>query len=751
MRRADHNLTFPAWEQDGGRAWNGIRAVATPFVWIGDRLDAEQDRLALWLPVFLAVGIVLYFDQRMEPWPYLGASACAVVGLPLLVLRRYQAARLILAPMLATALGFAAAQYATARAPPVLTDLPFQATFVTGRITATETLPDGRRITLRQAELEPSHATLPRAIRIRLRAGDHTEMATGDLVRVRAMVRAIGAPVQPSGWDMQRDAFYSGLGASGYALGSVEVRERGPPVGPAGFMRHLAEAAAARIAAAIPGPTGQVAVGILIGSQTGIAPADMAAFRDSGLAHLLSVSGLHLAIVMGVTMMTGRFLLALSEYATLYWPTRAIAAVFALAVGAFYTVLTGAQVPTMRCFLMGCLITLALLAGRRPISLRGLALAAVLLMLLEPWQVLGASMQMSFSAVLAMIAGFEALRPWLSGLSRLGWWRKALLFVVGLMTSSLLAGTATLPFGAYHFGRVQLYYVLSNMVGVPLTSVLVMPAGMLALPLMLVGWEWLPLVVVRWGIEATLWIARLVAGLPAATLGVPNMTPWGIAILALGMIWLALWSGRIRWLGVPLILVGIASPMFSRPPDILVSHDGRMIAVRTSEGVYVQQSQGGSTFVRNAWLHHWGEDHAEKLPATGEAAGGAIRCEKSGCWLRPRPDAPAAYLARWADRVGDCAGIGVIVSAEPARGLCARPWPALVDRFTVWRDGPAAIWLEPDGPRILTDRADRGARPWVPPPPTPRVRPPPNLPVAPTEGGPGTQRRESSLDPVVEE
>ncbi len=716
-----------------------------------DGVERQRDRLVLWLPVFLAIGVLAYYQPLQEPWPWLGAVCAASVGVPLLALWRHDLIRLALTPFLATTIGFTAAQVATARAPPLATTLPWQATIVTGAIRAIDILPEGRRLTLAHPVLDKAAEPLPRSVRVRLRPTDQTVLVTGDTVRVRAMVRPIGAPVLPGGWDMQRETFYSGLGSSGYALGPVEVLSHDTPSGLAGWLRHLAEAASARIAAAIPGPSGQVAVGILIGSQTGIARADMAAFRDSGLAHVLSVSGLHLAIVLGVTMMVARFLLALSEYATLHWPSRAVAAVIALGVGGFYTGLTGSQIPTVRCFLMACLFTVALLAGRRVVSLRGLAAAAALVVLVEPWQVLGASLQMSFSAVLALIAGFEALRPWLNQGGRQGWHRKSVLFVLGLMASSLLAGTATLPFGAYHFGRIQLYYALSNMVGVPLTSVLVMPAGMLALLLMPLHLEWIALIPVRWGIEATLWVAHFTASLPAATVLVPHMAPWGLAVLAFGMAWLGLWVGRGRLLGVPLMLLGLLTPLLVRPPDILVSGDARLIAARTAHGVYLQQVQGGSAFLREAWLHHWGADQATKLPPAGEVAVGTIRCEKPGCFLRLRPDAPAAYLARVAEPIRDCAGIGVIVSAEPARGLCPRPWPALVDRFTVWRDGPTAIWLEPDGARVLTDRAHRGARPWVPPPPTPRVRPPPKLPVAPTEAGPGTERRESSHESPPEE
>lgn len=428
---------------------------------------------------------MLYFAPRVEPWPWAGAVALGALGLGLALTWRFHPARALISPVFCLALGFAAAQLATARAPPLLEDLPSSAVLVTGVVAGIDTLPEGHRVLLRQAVLDPKDIRLSRLVRVRLRVADTTVISTGDTLWVRAILRPIGGPTHPGGWDMRREAFFTGLGASGYALATAELLRHAPPTGLMGVPIVWVERAAARITAAIPGLAGPIAVGVLVGRQTGIAPGDMAAFRDSGLAHILSVSGLHLAIVIGMATMLARWALALSEHASLFWPTRAIAALFALAMGTVYTVFTGWQVPTVRGLLMACLITVGLLTGRRVISLRTLGLVLVFIVLTAPWQILGASMQMSFAAVLALIAGFEALRP----RQPLTWAGRARVCTVGLCMSSVLAGTATLPFGAYHFGRVQIYYVLSKLVGVPLTTVLVMPAGILALPLMPLGWE----------------------------------------------------------------------------------------------------------------------------------------------------------------------------------------------------------------------------------------------------------------------
>jgi competence protein ComEC len=178
-----------------------------------------------------------------------------------------------------------------------------------------------------------------------------------------------------------------------------------------------------------------------------------------------------------------------------------------------------------------------------------------------------------------------------------------------------------------------------------------------------------------------------------------------------------------------MLVLGVLSPVFERPPDILVSSDARLIGVRTADGVFVQQMPGADKFTLEAWEVFWASGKPGKL----EAAGDAVSCVQGACLLRPRPESASALLVRGAEHPPWCAEVAVMLSAEPARGLCPRPWPRLVDRFTVWRRGSHAIWLEPDGVRILSDQEERGTRPWIPipvprnrqaePPPPPRGKP----------------------------
>ncbi len=459
-------------------------------------LAAERARLAPWLAVALGAGVLAYFGLGQEP-----PRAALWLAPPLLALALWVAAR---RPMLgwlcgllgAAALGFAAALWHAAHQPPT-PDLPRGATIITARVVAVELLPEGQRLTLEAPRLDGG-APLERHLRIRLRAEDPARPRPGDLVRIRALVRPPAAPAYPGAWDFQRAAWFSGLAGSGFALGRVEVTP-GEAGGPA-LAGRRAEIEA-RVVAAVPGPAGAVAAALLTGGQSAIPAADLAAMRDSGLAHLLSVSGLHITIVMGLSFGLLRLWLALVPFLAMRLPGKAIAAVGALAVGGLYLMLTGSQVPMQRSFAMAALATLALLTGRRALSLRAWALAAAAVLLAQPAAILGPSFQMSFAAVLALIAGWEWLRPRLpkAGPGPARWRRRLALATFGIIATSVLAGLATTPVGLHHFGRLQLYGVAANALAVPVTSLLVMPAGMAAVALMPFGLEELVLAPMGWG------------------------------------------------------------------------------------------------------------------------------------------------------------------------------------------------------------------------------------------------------------
>ncbi len=691
-------------------------AVARLSTALADWAAAERGRFALWLPLCMAAGAALYLLLTAEPPWWIGPAACASATALALLTRRLALVRAFAAVTLAASLGFASGQWATWHAAPLL-DVPPRAVIVSGTVRAVEALPQGARVTLEAPVLTTTEGSAPksgRLVRIRLHRGDTLRPETGDRLRVRALLMRPSPPSYPGAWDLQRDDFFSGMGAYGFALNQAVLESHAAPAGPAAWLQRVREAIAGRVAGVLAGPEAAIATTLLTGSTSAVPAADKQAFRDSGLAHLLAIAGLHIGIVMGLVFGAVRLGLALSERAALHWPCKAIAALASLGAGAFYMALTGAHVPIMRSFAMACLFTVAVLAGRRAFSLRGWALAMAALVLLAPDAVLGVSFQMSFSAVLALIAGYDALRPWLRRLrGEGGFGRRLLSHIVALALTSALAGTASAPFAAYHFGRVQLYFVLANMIAVPLTALWIMPLGLLSLALMPLHAEALALAPMGWGVDAVLWIAREVAALPEATIGVPHTPGWGLALVALGGAWLGLWRGRTRLAGVPVLAAGLLSALWVMPPDLLVSPDARLIGLRTPEGVFVQSGRGADKFTREAWEQFWAAGPAQPMPEVGMAAGGALACDTASCRWTGR-GGRLVIVARAPPGPEACAA-AMVMAAQPVRLRCPVAVP-VIDRFSVWREGAYAVWVGAAGVRAVSEQMVRGDRPWAPPP-----------------------------------
>ncbi|MBV9749177.1 MAG: ComEC family DNA internalization-related competence protein, partial [Acetobacteraceae bacterium] len=296
-------------------------------------LAAEQGRLAPWIAVLMGAGVLLYFALRQEPPPWVGFAAVAAGVAACAAGWRSLEGRVLGLAVLATAAGFLAAQAATWRALPVEA-LPRRAVVVTAQVEAVEALPEGeRRVVLGEVQVAPDAAPLARTFRLRLDPDDSAPLAVGARVRVRLLLRPPMPPAYPGAWDVQRDAFFAGQGGSARALGDVVVLDPAPARGVARWWQGVRERVGNRVRAALPGAVGAVAATLLTGEQAAIPAADRAAFRDSGLAHLLAVAGLHIGIVMGLAFGVTRRALALSERAALHWPCKALAAGAALAVG----------------------------------------------------------------------------------------------------------------------------------------------------------------------------------------------------------------------------------------------------------------------------------------------------------------------------------------------------------------------------------------------------------------------------------
>ncbi|HUK60417.1 MAG TPA: ComEC/Rec2 family competence protein [Stellaceae bacterium] len=429
--------------------------------WLGDAVRAERARWPLWLPVFLGCGIGTYFWLPEEPVPWLGPVVALLAAVQ--VWRMWRRGRVAFTASAAVAFvfGFAAAQVqSTLVAAPVLQKRLGPVT-VEGRLESVDPLPEGARLVIGRLSIEGlAPEATPARVRVRLRKDDAAAIP-GAWLRLTAMLMPPPAPVLPGSFDFERRAWFDRLGAVGYALGAP--RWEAPP-GEAGAaswrvaLQALRAEVSERVRHALPGERGAIAAALITGDTHAIPPADADAFRNAGLAHILVIAGLHMGMVAGIAFFALRAGMALVPRLALYHPTKKYAAASALALTFGYMLLSGATVSSRRAFAMIGLALLAVLVDRVSLSARAVALAAAAVMLMTPEAATGPSFQMSFAAVAALIACYEALRPRLSlWHAHAGALRRAGLYFFGIALTTIVTTLATMPFTIYHLGRKVIF------------------------------------------------------------------------------------------------------------------------------------------------------------------------------------------------------------------------------------------------------------------------------------------------------
>lgn len=710
------------------------RLTAPQFLaWLRAQALAERDRWALWAPVWFGLGIALYFLLPVEP-PLWTAPVVVAVLVPLAWVIRARPAGLVgvvVAGLVAG--GFGAAHWrAQAVAAPVL-KREIGPVWLTARVLNAQAQEGGLRLTLDRAVIERFTDPVPERLRVTVR-GQIEPPAVGSWVRVRAMLSPPAAPAAPGAFDFARFAWFQQLGAVGYSVSRPRAVEAPDANGGDGWgkavtlwLNGVRQTLTRRILDAVPGPAGAVAAALMTGERSAIPPEVDAAYRDSGLAHILSISGLHLALVAGIVFTGLRFLLALFERVALRYPIKKWAAVAALLATFAYMMLSGADVPTQRSFLMTSLVLLAVLADRNAISMRSVAWAALAVLLLLPESLLNAGFQMSFAAVAALIAAYEVIGTRLSASGDRGPVRLVGLYLAGAAATTLIAGLATAPFAAFHFGRFVDFGLVANVMAVPLASLWIMPWGVLAFLLMPFGLERLALWPMGQGVEVLNAIAAKVASWPGAVSLIPAMPDWALGAVALGGLWLCVWRRRWRLLGLAPLAFATASPFMSPPPDLLIHPDGQTAVTMADGGLAIG---GGAGIVAETWLRRAGQKEALPWPgdrnivegrggrltrrgarAPAVSADGRLRCDAIGCAYRT--DGWVVALPRDAPAVDeDCRTADLLLATVPVRGRC----PAarlVVDRWDLNRDGAHAVWLGRNRIRVENVGTSRGRRLWT--------------------------------------
>jgi len=672
----------------------------------------QRERWALWVPVFIAAGVGFYFSLRVEPPLWIPPALLLILSFFVLPFRSRRAAVILWLPLFLAALGFAAASFHTWRiASPVLERKTYPLT-VTGRVASVETLPgDARRVVLDKLSFDAAdrlpQQRMPAAIRVKLKKDAQAPRA-GDIIRLRAMLLPLSPPVMPGAYDFQRHAFFKGIGATGFAVGEAEIVTPAPRRLFFESLRHILRQ---RINAAIADrDAAAVTRALLYGEEQDISKETYEVFRKAGIAHLIAISGLQVTLVTGFFFLLVRGGLAAIPYAALHWPLKKITALVAMCAAVFYMMLIGSSISAERSVIMVCIAMLAIMLDRDPFTLRLAAFTAAAILLFQPDSLFGPSFQLSFAAVVALIAFYESTRDfWRGNGEDRGFLKRLWLYILASLATTLVATLATAPIGLYHFLRTPLFPgLVANLVAVPLSSFVTLPASIAAAFLMPLGLESAPLKLAEWSVLAIIKTAEIAGNWPHALYHVDAWGKAALTLIVLGGLWLCIWRGALRWLGfIPVVAALCVIPLSPRA-DILVSESGKLFAVRDASGTLWMSPGRAGKFVRDAW--------AEREGGTGvalwDAEGSPISCDARAC-LFVSAGRTVSFVWRYEALLEDCAAADIVISNLYIKpGLCPQP-DFVVDRRALKHGGAHAFYFNGVSPPVRTVHAERGDRPWT--------------------------------------
>ncbi|MEK7265903.1 MAG: ComEC/Rec2 family competence protein [Pseudomonadota bacterium] len=680
---------------------------------IAEWADEEAARIGLWIPVALGAGAALYFLLKTEPSPFaapLLAMAAAAIGW------RWPARRT--APMLAAVFcaGFVAADLRTyiVAAPALTREISFVE--VEGRLVAIDEAPKMRRLLIETTKIDdlPTDET-PKKIRVSWR-GKEFNALPGDLIRMRASLSPPPRPAAPGGFDFARQLYFQRIGAVGFAVS--------PPVAVPETHRPFVQQARAgietmrvnlsrRIIASAPGDSGAIVAAVVTGKRGAISEEAQAAFRDAGLAHLLAISGLHMGLATGLIFFIVRALLALNETIALTMPIKKWAAGAALFSGVAYLMISGAAWSAQRALIMSSIFFIAIIADRRALSLRNVAIAAAVILILTPEAVLHPGFQMSFAAVTALIAAYEWSSRRLDPTRSFSAVARLRRYVLGIAATDTISAAATAPYSLYHFSRTANFGLAANIISIPLMGFWVMPAAIFALVLMPLGVDAPLWKLAAAGVDIMLSAARWTMDLPGSVSVFAHWPPAALGVLTLGGLWLCLMSAPWRLGGLAVLPVA-AALIFANPhPAVFVSDDGDNAGVlfKTPEGEssFAVYDKRKGKFDTEVWMEQAGIDVRRVTPLR---LADYAACDLRGCAAA----IDGAWIAISGERSGfedDCARADAVIAlypvAKPEREGCNA---LLIDRRDAWNSGAHALYVTRGRVRIVSATEQRGVRPW---------------------------------------
>ncbi|MGE4313617.1 MAG: ComEC/Rec2 family competence protein [Pseudobdellovibrionaceae bacterium] len=601
--------------------------------------ETDAGLLFLSSPICLGAGIALYFSLPFEPDFLIFALICFlnIIALIFIYIKRLKYFSVVIYLLFMVCLGLTSATYRSHSLATHMLEKDIGFTILSGQIVSLSPQEDGRgaKLIVAPAALEKlEKENWPQKIALSVRNAQGLQV--GQTIRAKAALKTPSGPFLPGGFSFRRYNYFQGIGAQGYTFGPPEIISASDEGSLTALVARLRSSMSKKVLDNLPSPQDGITTALLTGQRDGIVEESYGAMREAGLAHMLAISGLHVGLFAGIVFFMLRLILAAFPPLALHWPIKKIAAFAAIFAALIYTVFVGANIPALRALMTTALIFTAVIVDRSPISLRLVALAALMILLVQPEALVSAGFQMSFGAVTALVLFYDRLRPWLSRtISHAGVMKKTWLYLGGVAMTSLVASIATAPFSLYHFQTLPLYGLAANLAAMPILSFWVMPCAVLAYVTLPFGLEALPLRVMGAGVDLIISVATHVSSWPYAVLHVAQMPLIGLFLL-IGAVFTLLTartlSGRLIVPVLCLCAVIFMSYVWAQP-KMLLSKNGEYAALRDGNTLYVSNPRA-ERFTREQWMRALNVSEVAPFPKNGCLQSGQLCCDSSACRIK---------------------------------------------------------------------------------------------------------------------
>ncbi len=698
----------------------------------------EKYNLILWFPVCQCVGILTYFSLSFEPSCTFTISIFLLL-LPTLILIAilYRKYAILCIALIAVLIGFTASKLRTALVDAQILDKERYVKDIVATvkdindrgsykqfllsITKPSTIPESSSVIPVPPFVIPAPSSVIPAldtgiqkkkiwsragmtpdraldnIRISVRTKVEKGIKIGDQVKLSA--KLFPPKIAPSeyAYDFARIAYYQKISATGFATSKIALYKKTEARKFQEYIESFRQYIYENLQQNIKKPHADILSALLIGKKDGVDQKTMDAIRDSGIAHLFAISGLHLSFVAGLFFIVFRNLFAISETLTLKYNTKKISAFLTILPTTFYLLITGMQISAQRAYIMVILVLIATMIERKYRGLIAIAFAASVILSVEPEAILKPGFQMSFSAVLALVASYQINANKLFKI-------KIMKYFVSIMISSVIASLATVPYTIYNFNYFSISGIITNLVAIPIVTLIIIPLGIIYVLLIPLGIEWIIAPFIEHPIDSILYITNAIASLQYLVIPIRTFPASSIIIITFGLLWLCLWERNWRFFGIFFIVLGICFSTAYKTPDILINADN--VAAKESDNLLYSLTRKNRNFVVKTWAKQNGQNQILNHTKYSNPDK-RLKCNDYGCIYNKGNNKLVLLAYKKEDILENCDKVDLIIQlSEFDYSACNTKIIKHADLETY---GTHSVWLTNRYVKINTVRSNR---PW---------------------------------------